>query len=109
MVIISTVLSRMPVLAKGEHLGLYGDHRRFNVAITRAQALVVLIGNPNTLFRDVYFRSFCEFAWKNGAYRGYKSDYPIEEIADDHQAPLSLGEGSKQRYFATDNEWRVVL
>ena len=99
----------MPALSKGEHLGLYGDHRRFNVAVTRAQALVVLIGNPNTLFRDMYFRAFCEFAWKKGAYRGFKSDCSIEEIIDNDQEPLSLGEGNKQRYFATDNEWRVVL
>lgn len=109
MIIISTVLSRMPLIKNGEYLGLYGDHRRFNVAVTRAQALVVLVGHPDTLFQDKYFREFCKHAWNKGAYRGHRSGDPLEEILALHHEKLALGEGIKQSYFAYDQEWRDVL
>ena len=53
-IIISTVLSSR-VKAFEDHEGnhaLIGDFRRFNVAITRAIALCVVVGNPYHLFED---------------------------------------------------------
>ena len=47
-------------------LGLIGDHRKFNVAVTRGKALCVLIGQPYLLYTDPVWREFLEYCDKNG-------------------------------------------
>lgn len=44
--------------------------QRFNVAVTRAQALLVVIGNPRLLCRDQYWRCLLEYCILNGSYQG---------------------------------------
>lgn len=53
---ISTVLSQpetLPPLAGSrdtdQHVGFWRNQRRFNVAITRAKALLVVLGHPSVL------------------------------------------------------------
>lgn len=55
-VFISTVLSKpetLPPIISGRdsdlHLGFWRNPRRFNVAITRAKALLVVLGHPSVL------------------------------------------------------------
>ena len=55
-VFISTVLSKpetLPPVVSGRdgdlHLGFWRNPRRFNVAITRAKALLVVLGHPSVL------------------------------------------------------------
>lgn len=55
-IFISTVLSKpetLPPVASGKdsdlHLGFWRNPRRFNVAITRAKALLVVLGHPSVL------------------------------------------------------------
>lgn len=41
---------------------------RFNVALTRAQALLVVVGNPNVLASDRYWAAFLRLCYRhNGA------------------------------------------
>lgn len=52
------------------NLGFIFCPRRLNVAITRAQALLVVIGNPNILARDPHWRSVLNYCLEKGAYCG---------------------------------------
>ena len=47
-------------------LGLIGDHRKFNVAVTRGKALCVLIGQPYLLYSDPVWKEFLEYCDING-------------------------------------------
>jgi helicase MOV-10 len=56
-IIISTVRSNSAFLAtdRDYNLGFLDNPKRFNVAITRAKALLIVIGNPKLLSRDKYW------------------------------------------------------
>jgi hypothetical protein len=70
--IITTVLSSRPRMLSGisESYGLLSHARRFNVAITRAKALCIVVGNPNLLLGDPYWRAYIEACDDREAYYG---------------------------------------
>ncbi|XP_049791620.1 putative helicase MOV-10 isoform X1 [Schistocerca nitens] len=101
-IVISTVRSSVELLDDDykHHLGFLKNPKRFNVAVTRAKALLIVVGNPNVLQYDRSWKSLLEFCRKNGAYTGCKYQ-PQEEkpINDDENngldiAGLSLDEPS---------------
>ncbi|KAG8899889.1 hypothetical protein FRB99_006391 [Tulasnella sp. 403] len=48
-------------------LGFLVNPRRMNVALTRARAMLVVVGNPDVLGRDALWRVFINFiVWNNG-------------------------------------------
>lgn len=51
-------------------IGFIACPRRLNVAVTRAQALLIIIGNPNVLIKDPHWRSVLQFCIQNEAYCG---------------------------------------
>ena len=51
-------------------LGFLSNPKRFNVAVTRARALLVVVGNPAVLARDACWAALLQHAVSNGAYRG---------------------------------------
>ena len=74
-VFISTVLSRPSSLPKSQnsqdtHLGLWNNPKRFNVAITRAKALLVVVGHPAVLIEDPSWRKLIRHCAVTGAFRG---------------------------------------
>ncbi|XP_050412880.1 RNA helicase Mov10l1 isoform X1 [Patella vulgata] len=71
-VIISTVRSNEKLLGLDlRHvLGFLSNPKRFNVAITRAQAALVIIGNPFVLIQDENWRQLIQYCVENGAYTG---------------------------------------
>ncbi|XP_071540625.1 uncharacterized protein armi isoform X2 [Panulirus ornatus] len=71
-IIISTVRSSSDMLEVDVHhsLGFVKCPKRFNVAVTRAQALLVVVGNPVLLCLDNCWREFIKFCIQNRAYRG---------------------------------------
>lgn len=54
------------------NLGFLTDPKRFNVAVTRAKALLVIIGNPNILGLNYYWEKILEYCIEKNAYRGVK-------------------------------------
>ena len=54
MIIISTVRSNADHIGFDlkHNLGFLDNPKRFNVAVTRAQALLIIVGNPSVLGRD---------------------------------------------------------
>lgn len=75
-IIISTVRSSEELLAVDmEHsLGFVKCRRRFNVAITRAQSLLIVVGNPVLLSLDNCWLSFISFCISKKAYIGAEID-----------------------------------
>lgn len=51
-------------------LGFIASPKRFNVALTRARSLLIIIGNPATLNLDPYWRSVLIYCINHGAYTG---------------------------------------
>ena len=87
-VILSTVRSNTDYvqLDHRARIGFLKDRKRFNVAITRAQALLIVIGNPNILYQvtshlsdseinnysveDSEWRQLLDYAQRLGCYQG---------------------------------------
>ncbi|XP_064632903.1 uncharacterized protein LOC135491148 [Lineus longissimus] len=70
--IISTVRSHSRLVAFDQkfNLGFLSNPKRFNVAITRPQALLVIIGNPHVLAQDPYWVSLLKYCVDNKCYTG---------------------------------------
>ncbi|CAL4115825.1 unnamed protein product, partial [Meganyctiphanes norvegica] len=71
-IIISTVRSSTQLLEVDllHSLGFVRCERRFNVAVTRAKALLVIVGNPFLLSTDPCWKQLLSYALQNKAYRG---------------------------------------
>jgi len=140
-VIISTVLGSVAAVGTKEgraapaHAhGLMSSPQRFNVAISRAKMLLLVVGDPNALFEDVSWRQLLQYAVDNNAYRGCPHPLMMEGADDEDEgmteatrrmlelAQRSLGAGAISQMFPSltgdqsemyldydDQPWRVLL
>ncbi|XP_030630697.1 RNA helicase Mov10l1 [Chanos chanos] len=71
-IILSTVRSNEDALSDDLQsvLGFISNPKRFNVAITRPKALLIIIGNPHVLIKDPCFRALLQYCYENGAFIG---------------------------------------
>ncbi|XP_039987881.1 RNA helicase Mov10l1 [Xiphias gladius] len=71
-IIMSTVRSNETVQSDDlqSALGFLANPKRFNVAVTRPKALLLIVGNPHVLIRDSCFRALLQYCFINGAYLG---------------------------------------
>ncbi|KAI0634733.1 P-loop containing nucleoside triphosphate hydrolase protein [Trametes polyzona] len=71
-IIISTVRTSPELLSYDAKftLGFVSNPRRFNVAVTRAQALLVVVGDPAILAVDPMWRGFMNYVHTRGGWRG---------------------------------------
>ncbi|OJT08299.1 hypothetical protein TRAPUB_838 [Trametes pubescens] len=85
-IIVSTVRSTRDLLSYDAKftLGFVSNPRRFNVAITRAQALLVVIGDASVLSIDPLWRAFMNYVHLHNGWRG---DAPTW----DTNAPVQMG------------------
>ncbi|KAM4701901.1 helicase MOV-10 [Discoglossus pictus] len=86
-IIISTVRSCQDYVKFDEDfsLGFLKNPKRFNVAVTRAKALLILVGNPIILRQDPNWCRYLKFCIDKGGYTGYEyEEKPLDEkdIAD---------------------------
>ncbi|XP_038604939.1 helicase MOV-10 [Tachyglossus aculeatus] len=93
-IIISTVRSSQNFvpLAKDFNLGFLSDPKRFNVAVTRAKALLIVVGNPILLSQDRQWKTFLQFCKENGGYKG--CPFPSDEEPGSFQQLTELGRSS---------------
>ncbi|XP_067308274.1 RNA helicase Mov10l1 isoform X2 [Pseudorasbora parva] len=70
--ILSTVRSNESLLNEDLQsiLGFLSNPKRFNVAITRAKALLIVIGNPHILIKDPCFSALLQYSYDNRAFVG---------------------------------------
>ncbi|KAI3770867.1 hypothetical protein L6452_02015 [Arctium lappa] len=71
-IIISTVRSTIKhnETDKRHCLGFLSNPRRFNVAITRARSLLIVIGNPHIICKDEHWNKFLWHCADNDSYKG---------------------------------------
>ncbi|XP_023798010.1 putative helicase MOV-10 [Cyanistes caeruleus] len=85
-ILISTVRSCSTYLQFDQtfRLGFIKNPKRLNVAITRAKALLIVVGNPIVLSKDPHWHRFLRYCKDEGAYTGYP--YEPESTAEDRIA-----------------------
>jgi helicase MOV-10 len=78
-IIISTVRSNPEFLAHDSrfNLGFVGDPKRFNVSVTRAKGLCIVIGNGEILCRDKSWQAWIRHAYEMNAIRGLTRDLVV--------------------------------
>ncbi|XP_069141749.1 putative helicase MOV-10 isoform X2 [Argopecten irradians] len=83
-IIVSTVRSNPEYLSLDVKykLGFLKNEKRFNVTLTRAKALLIVIGNPQTLSHDQHWKSFIDYCKENGGYTGVQCEPEEEELQD---------------------------
>ena len=59
------------VRSKGYGLGFLKDKERFNVAITRAKEVLIVIGDPQVLMQDKNWRELIRYSQKQNSYFKY--------------------------------------
>ncbi|KAJ6666424.1 hypothetical protein lerEdw1_000698, partial [Lerista edwardsae] len=80
-IIISTVRSNESSLFDEKYyLGFLSNSKRFNVAITRAKALLIVVGNPHVLVKDPCFHALLEYSLTNGVYIGCDLPRELENL-----------------------------
>uniref|UniRef100_A0A8B9UA72 RNA helicase n=1 Tax=Anas zonorhyncha TaxID=75864 RepID=A0A8B9UA72_9AVES len=83
--ILSTVRSHEGMFMEEKYyLGFLSNPKRFNVAITRAKALLIVVGNPHVLVKDPCFCALLEYSLMNKAYVGcdLPSELELQGVAD---------------------------
>ena len=63
--------------------GLMSSPQRFNVAITRAKALLVIVGDPNALWEDTSWRELLQYSVDNNSYRGCAQPLRMHGVEDE--------------------------
>jgi putative helicase MOV10L1 len=66
-----------------QYLGLWNNPKRFNVAITRAKALLVVVGHPAVLLEDPNWKELLRHCASKGAFRGVGADAIAERLGVD--------------------------
>jgi len=71
-VIISTVRSSTRFLPDDQRFnrGVIYEAKRFNVALTRAKELLIIVGNGSVLKIDPWWKQLLTFVMRNNAYQG---------------------------------------
>ncbi|KAG8954836.1 hypothetical protein FRC04_010318 [Tulasnella sp. 424] len=84
-ILITTVRSQTSNVAHDiKHLlGFLVNPRRMNVAITRAKALLIVVGNPLILGLDPLWRKFLNYVYRNGGWKGLQPNWdPSQDPPD---------------------------
>ncbi|XP_065863274.1 probable RNA helicase SDE3 [Euphorbia lathyris] len=105
-IVISTVRSTVKhkEIDKVYCLGFLSNHRRFNVAITRAMSLLVIIGNPHIISKDPYWNKLLWYCVDNESYQG--CDLPTRPEFDEIQEEYDnnkYGEQNHLPYYGEPN------
>ncbi|XP_056367608.1 helicase MOV-10 [Oenanthe melanoleuca] len=94
-ILISTVRSCSTYLQLDQtfRLGFLKNPKRFNVAITRAKALLIVVGNPTVLSKDQHWYRFLRYCQQQGGYTGYpfEDGSTAEDRITDELHSLQLG------------------
>ncbi|EIN09075.1 P-loop containing nucleoside triphosphate hydrolase protein [Punctularia strigosozonata HHB-11173 SS5] len=99
-------------------LGFVANARRFNVAITRARALLIVVGDPTVLSLDPVWRAFLNFVHLGGGWKGKKIDWdPTETVVahgyDRERRERAQGqvtemmERIRAQIFSSTEEWAI--
>lgn len=113
-VIISTVRASQDLMADDHlfKLGFLRNPKRFNVAVTRAKALLIVVGCPEILSLDQHWGRLLTYIQQEGGYKGHAFTQTTDQddiIARFNALDLRpmLGEEVSAREMAEAPEWRA--
>ncbi|KAK5863608.1 hypothetical protein PBY51_000629 [Eleginops maclovinus] len=115
-ILVSTVRSSPDYaeVDKQFNLGFVKNEKRFNVAVTRAKALLIVVGNPRVLNTDATWSRFIQYCRDEGGYTGYEhmeeDDDVVHRLASlciDIGIQVETAESAVQQHL--DPEWRSDL
>ncbi|CAH1784099.1 unnamed protein product [Owenia fusiformis] len=110
-IIISTVRSNPEYMSMDieYQLGFVKNPKRFNVSLTRAKALLIVIGNPYVLRQDPCWSTFLNYCRGNGAYKGCDFDNLEDHLEDITQRfnAVSLSQESEDGVEVSQLEQQV--
>ncbi|XP_078105163.1 putative helicase mov-10-B.1 [Sander vitreus] len=115
-IMVSTVRSSINYVKmdKDFNIGFLSNEKRFNVALTRARSLLIVVGNPVILNKDPHWEKFISYCVEEQGYTGF--DFEDAEGEDDivsRLATLKINvdsdnpveeESALQQYL--DPEWK---
>uniref|UniRef100_A0AAQ4QKQ1 RNA helicase n=2 Tax=Gasterosteus aculeatus aculeatus TaxID=481459 RepID=A0AAQ4QKQ1_GASAC len=115
-ILVSTVRSSPNYLEidKKFHLGFVKNEKRFNVAVTRAKALLIVVGNPRVLKADDTWARFIQYCRDEGGYDGYEQVEEDKDVVErlavlfsNIEIQVETAESAVQQHL--DPEWRSDL
>ncbi|XP_035512110.1 putative helicase mov-10-B.1 [Morone saxatilis] len=115
-IMVSTVRSspNYVEIDKQFNLGFVKNEKRFNVAVTRAKALLIVVGNPRVLNTDTTWARFIQYCQNEGGYTGFTPAEEEEDIVErlsvlylSIEATVETAESVVQQHL--DPEWRNDL
>ncbi|KAJ4956500.1 hypothetical protein NE237_013283 [Protea cynaroides] len=102
-IIVSTVRSTIKhnEFDKTHCLGFLSNPRRFNVAITRARSLLIIVGNPHIICKDPYWAKLLWHCSENNSYQGCplpeRQERAEEDwVGEDNPQPSWVGKDDPQ-------------
>jgi len=113
-IIISTVVSRTNSLVLDDSFNLLANPRRFCVAVSRAQALNIVVGHPVPLSTWPHWAALMRYAHARGAYTGAGTAFEEGDPASAAVARLAklslLGNGCGEEGLGEEESgWKVAL
>uniref|UniRef100_A0A667YIE0 RNA helicase n=1 Tax=Myripristis murdjan TaxID=586833 RepID=A0A667YIE0_9TELE len=115
-IMVSTVRSSQHYTDFDQHfkLGFVKNEKRFNVAVTRAKALLIVVGNPVVLAADDVWARFIQYCKDEGGYTGFshteEEELVVARLASmfiSIEAQVETEESVIQQHL--DPEWRNDL
>ncbi|XP_016372524.1 putative helicase mov-10-B.1 [Sinocyclocheilus rhinocerous] len=94
-IIVSTVRSdkKHIILDETFSIGFLKNEKRFNVAVTRAKSLLIMVGNPIILQTDANWGRFINYCIEKGGYTGYDiSNLEETEVVVERLLALNIHE-----------------
>uniref|UniRef100_A0A673J831 RNA helicase n=1 Tax=Sinocyclocheilus rhinocerous TaxID=307959 RepID=A0A673J831_9TELE len=100
-IIVSTVRSSVNYVKMDQdfNIGFLSNEKRFNVAMTRAKALLIVVGNPVILSKDPTWQRFIRYCELEQGYTGFDyKDAEGEEDVVSRLASLKISSDGTQPY-----------
>lgn len=110
-IIVSTVRSSLDFVEFDlrHTLGFVANPRRFNVAMTRAKSVLIVIGDPDVLGLDPLWRRFLNHVHAHGGWKGVRIPWdPDEEVLTDAAGGDRLAYDVKMRAHAEQDLQSLV-
>ncbi|KAK6929934.1 DNA2/NAM7 helicase, helicase domain, partial [Dillenia turbinata] len=106
-IIISTVRSTVKhnEFDRVHCLGFLSNPKRFNVAITRAKSLLVLVGNPHIICKDPYWDQLLRYCSEHNSYQGCALPGRQEWGHENEEAVQGYSNGGEDNFKPSKAQW----
>ncbi|RHY51328.1 hypothetical protein DYB38_001892 [Aphanomyces astaci] len=112
--ILSTVMTSMDTISSCDYvkaerpIPVLSDYKSFNVALTRAQALCIVVGHPAVLSRHALWRYMMGYCVRHGGYQG-TNEADDDDVDVFNATPPSVKFGAISDEPLDDPEWHLFM